>query len=471
MTPRRPSLTRALIGRQLLILVAMLLVLGATQFAVLRHVLVRNAVDSLQDELSVLRPVVHHALKAETHDPTFVQLVPVLFKRFKAPGVEVLLANSRGLIISSSPHPDVPTGTRPPLPGPDRYTLWARHVVVGSNIVDPQSGMLGTIWLLSSLQPTDAILWQDARLYGLLALAVLIAAGLFGSLSLQRSLVPLERVTETTERIAAGDFGRQAVVGPAPEEISRLGEAVNRMSRAVEAALASEREAQDEVRRFVADASHELRTPLTALVGFLDLWAAGNLDPDEERTSLAAMRRETSRMTRLIQQLLRLSHLDQEGGEALHRARHDVQALLYDLEPTLRALAPGRVVLDVVPAVIWADRDRFSEVVLNLVDNAARHGRGQVTITAGPGPLGVSLVVEDEGPGLSPEAVQHLFERFYRADPSRARSAGGAGLGLSIVASLVEAHGGRIRADNRPEGGARFTIDWPGPDQDPTPDP
>jgi len=211
----------------------------------------------------------------------------------------------------------------------------------------------------------------------------------------------------------------------------------------------------------MADASHELRTPLTALAGFLDLWAAGNLDPEEARTSLAAMRRETSRMTRLIQQLLRLSHFDQEGAQALNASPHKVETLLDDLVPTLQALAPGRLVLNVEPVEIWADRDRFAEVILNLVDNAVRHGRGQVTVSARPGPLGAELTVEDEGAGLSPEVAQHLFERFYRADPSRARSGGGAGLGLSIVASLVEAHGGRIRAGNRPAGGARFTVDWP----------
>jgi two-component system OmpR family sensor kinase len=458
MNPRRSTLTRALIGRQMLILVAMLLALGTTQIVVLRHVLISSTVDSLHDELSVLRPVLHHALKT---DPTFPALVPVLFKRFKAPGVVVLLANHSGFIIANSPHPDVATNTPPPLPAPDDFTIWSHHIVVGSVINDAQYGNLGTIWLMSSLAPTNAILWQDARLYGLLALAVLIAAGLFGSLSLQRSLVPLEQVTETTERIAAGDFGRQAVVGPAPAEIARLGDAVNRMSGAVEAALAAERQAQAEVRRFVADASHELRTPLTALSGFLDLWAAGNLDPEEAETSLAAMRRETSRMTRLVQQLLRLSHLDQEGTSALHPAVLPLESLLADLQPTLQALLPGRLALSVEPSPIWADRDRFSEVMLNLVDNAARYGRGQVTLTAGPGPQGARVVVEDEGPGLPPDSVQHLFERFYRADRSRSRAAGGAGLGLSIVESLVRAHGGDIHADNGPRGGARFTIDWP----------
>ncbi|MGC8489073.1 MAG: sensor histidine kinase, partial [Clostridia bacterium] len=396
MNPRRSTLTRALIGRQMLILVAMLLALGTTQIAVLRHVLISSTVDSLHDELSVLRTVLHHSLRKGETDPSFKALVPVLFKRFKAPGVVVLLASPPpSFIIANSPHPDVNTQTPPPLPAPDDFTIWSHHIVVGSVINDAQYGNLGTIWLMSSLAPTNAILWEDARLYGLLALAVLIAAGLFGSLSLQRSLVPLEQVTETTERIAAGDFGRQAVVGPAPAEIARLGDAVNRMSGAVEAALAAERQAQAEVRRFVADASHELRTPLTALSGFLDLWASGNLDPEEAETSLAAMRRETSRMTRMVQQLLRLSHLDQEGTSALHPAVLPLESLLEDLQPTLQALVPGRLALSVEPSPIWADRDRFSEVMLNLVDNAARYGRGQVTLTAGPGPRGARVVVED----------------------------------------------------------------------------
>jgi two-component system OmpR family sensor kinase len=460
MNRRLPSLTRALIGRQLLILVAILLALGATQIAVLRHVLISNTVDSLRDELSVLRPVVHRSLNSADPAFRFSTLVPILFKHFHAPGVVVLLGSPGGFIIANSPHPGVPT-TTPPLPPPGRYTIWSHHIVVGSQINDSHYGDLGTIWLLSSLAPTNTILWQDARLFGLLSAAVLLAAGLFGSLSLRRGLVPLAQVTETTEHIAAGDFGRQAVVGPAPAEIARLGDAVNRMSRAVEEALDAEHEAQAEVRRFVADASHELRTPLTALSGFLDLWASGSLDAAERKTSLEAMRRETARMTRLVQELLHLSQLDQKGPGAVRPAVHDLARIMADLEPTLRTLAGDRLSLTIRPATIWADRDRLSEVLLNLVDNASRHGRGTISLSAGPGPDGVRFVVEDEGPGLSPEAVRHLFERFYRGDPSRANRGGGAGLGLSIVESLVLAHEGRIAADNAPGGGARFTLDWP----------
>ncbi len=469
MNRRPPSLTRTLIGRQLLILVAILLALGATQIAVLRHVLISNTVDSLHDELSVLRPVVHRSLKSADPAFRFSTLVPVLFKHFHSPGVVVLLSSPSGFIIANSPHPGVPTSMPPPLPPPGHYTIWSQHIVVGSEINDAQYGDLGTIWLLSALAPTNAILWQDARLFGLLSAAVLLAAALFGSLSLRRGLVPLAQVTETTEHIAAGDFGRQAVVGPAPAEIARLGDAVNRMSRAVEAALDAEHEAQAEVRRFVADASHELRTPLTALSGFLDLWASGSLDVEERQTSLDAMRRETSRMTRLVQELLHLSQLDQKGPEALRPSVHELTEVMADLEPTLRTLAGDRLSLSVRPAPIWADRDRLSEVLLNLVDNAVRHGRGLITLSCGPGPEGVRFVVEDEGPGLSPEAARHLFERFYRADPSRAHRGGGAGLGLSIVESLVRAHEGRIAADNGSAGGARFTVDWPSRAPEPRP--
>lgn len=452
----RPSLTRALIGRQIGLLVLMLWVLGLTQLLVLRHVLIHATVESLQDELSVLRPILHHSLK----DPSFAGLVPILFNRLRAPGVEVVLANRAGFTIANSP--TLPYGVAPPLPAPDQYVLWGNHIVVGSTIVDPLAGKLGTIWLMSSLAPVTTILWRDAELFGLLALAVLIAAGLFGMISVQRTLVPLDNVTSTTERIAAGEFGRQVDVSKAPIEVSRLGEAVNRMSAAVRRAVDVERNAQDEMRRFIADASHELRTPLTALTGFLDLWADGGLTPEESAQSLTAMRRETSRMTRLVQQLLTLTRLDQPVADTIRPVHADLARALAELEPTLTALAPDRVHLQVpTPTPIWADRDRLAEVVLNLVDNAVRHGRGRIWVSAGPGPLGARLTVEDEGPGLDPDAIGHLFDRFYRADPSRSRQAGGSGLGLAIVKSLVEAHGGRVTAGNRPGGGARFIVDWP----------
>ncbi len=452
----RPSLTRALIGRQIGLLVLMLLVLGATQLLVLRHVLISSQADSLQDELSVLRPLLHHSLK----DPSFAGLVPLLFNRLKAPGVEIVLADPAGFTIANSP--TLPYGIAPPLPAPHHYLLWANHIVVGSPIVDPVAGKLGTVWLMSSLAPITGLLWQDATLFGLLSLAVLVAAALVGIVSVERTLVPLNEVTATTEHIAHGEFGRQVDVSRAPAEVARLGEAVNRMSAAVRRALDVERQAQEEMRRFIADASHELRTPLTALSGFLDLWAEGGLTPDESMQSLIAMRRETSRMTRLVQQLLTLSRLEQSAPDAIHPVVADADRVVRDLSPTLTALAPERVTVQVgAHTTIWADPDRLAEVLLNLVDNARQYGQGPIRIASMPGPLGVRLTVEDEGPGIAPDVLPHLFDRFYRADPSRSRQAGGAGLGLAIVKSLVEAHGGRVSAENRPEGGARFVVDWP----------
>lgn len=455
------SLTRALIGQQLALLFILLVVLGATQLLILRQVLYDASARSLLDELSVLEPLLHHSLR----HATFSDLVPILFNRFRAPGVEVVLANPSGFAIANSP--TLPANAVPPLPAAGTYLVWSGHIVVGTAMLE-QGTRLGTIWLLESTAPMQAILTRVMELYGILSLAVLGAVGLLGVVSVRRTLEPLRRVIATTEEIAAGGYGRQADVRDAPVELIRLGDAVNRMSAAVQDAFEGERQAQEEMRRFLADASHELRTPLTALSGFLEIWAHGDLTEAERQESLMAMKRETARMTRLVTQLLTLSRLDVAPAQEVRPEPIRLERWMADLEPTLRSLGGDRVALVVEPARVWADRDRLAEVVMNLVDNALRHTPAPrpVTVRAGPGPLGARIVVEDDGPGIPPAVLPHLFERFFRGDQARSRAAGGAGLGLAIVKALVEAHHGRVTAENRAEGGARFIVDLPGPPEE-----
>lgn len=459
MVSRQASLTRVLIGRQIGLLLVLLIVLGFTQALVLRQVLYNSTARSLQDELSVLAPLLHHSLAHKT----FPSLVPILFNRFRAPGVEVVLANPAGFAIADSP--TLPTNVvPPPLPAPGGYLVWANHIVVGTTMHE-HGKLLGTIWLLSSISPLTVIIAQDVELYGGLALALLAAVAWLGMLSVRRSLKPLDAVITTTEHIAAGDFGRQADVTNAPEELARLGDAVNRMSHAVQNSFAVERHAQDEMRRFLADASHELRTPLAAVSGFLDLWSHGDLTEDESSRGLQAMKRETSRMTRIVTQLLTLSRLDAAPAQEVRPEPTAMDHWIQDLEPTLRTLAGDRLQMTVRPVDVLADRDRLSEVLMNLVDNALRHTppNGPIHLFVGPGPVGARLVVEDTGPGIPEDVLRQLFDRFYRGDSARSRQAGGAGLGLAIVKALVNAHGGQVHAENRPEGGARFIVDLPGP--------
>lgn len=455
----RPSLTRTLIGRQIGLLVIMLWVLGVTQLIVLRQVLLNATARSLQDELAVLAPLLHHSLSHRT----FTSLIPILFNRFRAPGVEVVLANPLGFAIADSP--TLPANVVPPMPSPGQYIVWANHIVAGT-VMRAHGHLLGSIWLLTSTGPLTQILYHDIELFGLLSVLVLAAVAGLGIVSVRRTLAPLEQAVTTTERIAAGDYGRAVDLSQAPRELAQLGASITRMSQKVSDSFQAERAAQDEMRRFVADASHELRTPLAALAGFLELWDQGQLTGADEATGIAAMRRETGRMTRLVQQLLTLSRLDAGTAQEIRREVCRLDEWLNDTTPALSALAGDRLTIDAQPATILADPDRLVEVAMNLVDNALRYAPGSpVRVSSAPEPNGTggTLTVEDEGPGIPRDVLPHIFDRFYRQDPSRSHATG-AGLGLAIVKALVEAQGGTVQVDNKPSGGARFSVLLPGPE-------
>lgn len=449
----RASLTSTLIGLQLVLLVVLLAVAGVAQYLVLRNLLIAQSARALQDELALLAPILHHSI---THN-TFAKLVPVLFQHFRRPGVEVLVSNASGFLIANSA--SVPANVRPPAPPVGTYAVWNGRVVV-AGALNQHGHFLGTLWLMVSTTPVVHVLIEDTVIFGILSLGVLVAVGWLGAISVRRTLHPLERVIATTEDIAAGKYGRKAEVANAPRELARLSDAVNRMSVAVADAFLAQREGEAEMRRFLADASHELRTPLTAVSGFLQLWERDQGSPEERRQGLAAMQRETRRMTRLVSQLLTLSRLDAAPGQEIRTEPVELSSWIREHEPTLRALGGTRLNLALQPVRAAIDPDRLMEVVMNLTDNALRHTPAPGEVTLGVDRVGDSarIWVDDQGPGIRPDALPHLFERFYRDDAARSRDHGGMGLGLAIVKAIVEAHGGRVAAANRPRGGARFTV-------------
>ncbi|HVT46873.1 MAG TPA: ATP-binding protein [Vicinamibacterales bacterium] len=221
----------------------------------------------------------------------------------------------------------------------------------------------------------------------------------------------------------------------------------------------------DRMRRdFVANVSHELRTPLTAIRGYVEALSADDGLPEERQRFLEIIARNATRMERLVSDLLRLARLD-AGQETLAITRVDVAALagtvVADLSPVLDD-RDQHVTIDVAPeaAVVEADESKLRDVVRNLVANASTYAPEGTTvrIAARREDGCVSIVVSDEGPGIPEGDLTRIFERFYRVDKSRARDPGGTGLGLAIVKHLVELHGGTIRAENIPTGGARFTV-------------
>jgi two-component system phosphate regulon sensor histidine kinase PhoR len=224
----------------------------------------------------------------------------------------------------------------------------------------------------------------------------------------------------------------------------------------------------DQIRRdFVANVSHELRTPLTAIRGYVEALAEGDVTADESRRFLTIIGRHTERMERLVKDLLRLARLD-AGQETLELVVCDTRSLIDSVVNDLGQTAAARsqrIVVTVAPGSekVRADPGKLHDVLRNLIANAITYAPEQTTIDVAATPLDgrVAIAVSDQGPGIPEDDLARVFERFYRVEKSRSRDPGGTGLGLAIVKHLVELHGGSVRAENRPQGGARFVVTVP----------
>jgi two-component system OmpR family sensor kinase len=248
-------------------------------------------------------------------------------------------------------------------------------------------------------------------------------------------------------------------------ETRELAAAFNAMADESERVVAELKQEERRKSRFVSDVSHELRTPLTAIRGAAETLIDGDVPEDEARQFLVTIVREADRLARLANDLLTLQRIEGATGELPLRrlALTDVAARAVEALAPLTDAREITVIVEGESPQVLGDIDRLQQVVANLVDNASRmtEAGGSVLVRLGEQGDRATLEVLDEGPGVPEEALPHLFERFYRAQRSRDRSSGGAGLGLAIVAAIVRAHAGTIEAANRPEGGSVFTIRLP----------
>ncbi len=304
-----------------------------------------------------------------------------------------------------------------------------------------------------------------------IVLALLAGLGYFIVRGSLRRLVEVER---TAEAIAAGDLSQRVPVQDDHTEVGRLGTSLNTMLGQIEGAFhAQERSEQqariseERMRRFVADAGHELRTPLTSVRGFAELYRLGAVT--DEADLARVMKRiedEASRMGLLVEDLLLLARLDQQ--RPLEHKPVELLAIATDAVTDLHALHPERPVRLLTdasgePPVVMGDEGRLRQVLGNLLGNAVTHTPDETLVRvriATEGPFAI-MEVSDDGPGMRPEDTARVFERFFRADPSRVRSSGGSGLGLSIVAALVAAHGGTVEARSTLGVGTSFTVRLP----------
>ncbi len=320
------------------------------------------------------------------------------------------------------------------------------------------------------------------------SVAVLILLGFAAASVVRIGLRPLTRMEDAAADIADGDLSRRVDDADPHTESGRLGVALNSMLTRIEDSAAARDASEQRLRRFLADASHELRTPLTSIQGFAELYRRGGAPPGPQLDeAMGRIESEVSRMRLLVNDLLMLARLDEERPLAQHPV--DLLAVAADAVRDAHVRVPRRFValgaLDdsydtFEPVTVPGDEARIRQVVTNLVANALQHtpedakimvrvGRPHTTPPPGTEPAAavgavdlnqpVAVIeVTDTGPGMASEDSARAFERLYRADPSRSRSHGGAGLGLAIVSAIVTGHGGRVELWTAPGQGCRFRV-------------
>lgn len=289
---------------------------------------------------------------------------------------------------------------------------------------------------------------------------ILFSLALFVWWMIRHGLRPIRTMTEAADAITAGAVDRRVKQPTGRTEAARLGRALNLMINRAQ-------EAEAQRARFTADVSHELRTPLTTLQGYASLYQQGALE--EPGTLDDAMQRigdEAGRMKRIVEQLLTLSDLDEHRPPAVDAVV--MSELLNDIAADIRAAQPDRVVTVITDGdvIAHADGDQLFQALTALAANALRYTPVDTPLELHATAIdnGVRIAVQDHGPGIPATDVLHVFERFYRSDKGRTRSAGGNGLGLAIVAAIIEAHDGKRGVDPTPGGGATFWIELPSGD-------
>ncbi len=387
---------------------------------------------------------------------------------------QVLESVPSGFASSPDPLPDLapffePDGPRPGARGAIFDATSADGSVGYRVVLDQRAGFWVALAApLTGVQQTLATLVRNLVLVGLAALAGIVSIGWW---LIRRDLRPIEEIARDTSRIAEGDLDHRVVHPADGSEVGRLGAAFNVMLDRIQESFVAQRASLDakeasegRLRRFVADASHELRTPLTSVRGYAELYRAGGLaEPAALDTAMDRIETESRRMGRLVEDLLLLARLDQ--GREARRDVVDLGRIVRDAVADARAIEPERPVAASVAADlhVTGDEDQLRQVVGNLLANVRVHTPrdAAVELTAVAGGHDVTISVVDHGPGIPAADAGRVFDRFYRADPARARERGGSGLGLAIAAAIVETHGGTIAHAETPGGGATFVIRLP----------
>jgi heavy metal sensor kinase len=318
---------------------------------------------------------------------------------------------------------------------------------------------IGGVQVAQSLEDVQEALQRlnEPMLLGI-PLALLLAGG-GGFFLANRALRPIDQITRAAQTINPPDLARRIDYTGPTDEVGRLAITFNRMLGRLQNAFEREQ-------RFTADAAHELRTPLTALKGRIGVTLSQPRTQKDYESTLQALEKEVDRLIRLSADLLFLARLDQNHGTPLAE-RLDFSQLLEATVEQVRPLAETRELslVEKIPAGLYVqgDPDHLIRLFLNLLDNAIKYTppSGRITVGLQKQEAKVRVMISDTGPGIPPEHLPHLFERFYRVEAARSRDAGGTGLGLAIAYEIVREYGGTLEARNESDRGATFTVDLP----------
>ncbi|MGB8351555.1 MAG: HAMP domain-containing sensor histidine kinase [Gaiella sp.] len=396
---------------------------------------------------------------------------PGTFVQVRSLDGDTVVATFSGATLpgASVPAPKLPGTVKPPTLNRSREAV--RYFTVGGAHGGPEYRVRASIaqddeamlLVASSLRDVNSTLHRLLAIELVVTALVLAAIAGLGLWLVRLGLRPLDAIGETASAIAAGDLSRRVERAEERTEVGRLGLALNSMLARIESSFRAQEASERKLRRFVADASHELRTPLSAVRAYSELYDRGAAErPDDLERSMQGISRESERMSVLVEDLLLLARLD--DGRPLEREPVELDEVVGEAVETAQAVDPERAIeLHAEPATVLGDRVRLRQIVDNLLANVRAH-----TPAGTPASVSVrrkngsaEIAVTDAGPGLDEEHLEHLFERFYRADASRSRASGGVGLGLAIVAAVAVAHGGTASASSRPGEGTTVAIALP----------
>jgi two-component system OmpR family sensor kinase len=383
-------------------------------------------------------------------------------------------------ILNGEPVPAADNAVLASVPVDQRaHTITLKGVGDYRVLASPDPDGDGTL-LLTGLPLKDAYttVYDLAFVITIVSVLGLLGAALAGSVIVRLALRPLQRVAETATRVSKLplDRGEVALRERVPEadtdartEVGQVGAALNSLLGHVGTALSARQASEMRVRQFVADASHELRTPLASIRGYAELTRrTGDVLPPDISYAMDRVESEATRMTGLVEDLLLLARLD--AGRPIEQQPVDLSALVIDAVSDAHAAGPEhpvRLVLPDEPIEVIGDPAGLHQVLTNLLTNARTHTAAGTTVevtlrqlTSRSGAQEAVVEVADGGPGIAPDLLPHIFERFARADSSRSRTAGSTGLGLAIVAAVVAAHGGTVGVQTRP-GHTVFAVRLP----------